>query len=483
MTNYNINLAYDKRTIDDNGFMHIPNCVFTEEGIEEYLGSEIPECEAFGLKPDMVYRVYRPLSVLEEAVSTFNNLPVLDKHVPVFANLPNKESWYGTTGEQSEIRKDPGKPAQLIGNMVIYLQEAIDGINENRLKSLSAGYHRKHRNESGVWEGKPYDLVLEEIKGNHIAFVSMPRIANAMIGDSKLKREVAKMAHNLKSQIAKVLGFDSTAKDNASVQKDHDINVLRMRQLELLDNIDALDESGRAELKEISAMLNALLGEISGDAESPETRKEHERAGLLEYWNKKGKNEKESKSQADYDRGTGLREYYGKDESAEERKMHEGAGLREYWHKEGKGKPDTPAESKFDRGTGFREYFGEDSFEEFTKELIAHMLPILKEQLTIETDEKAEAVKDAEAIMGNNIDKKELGKDSDAVYATILKSIGMDSAAYKTAGEKKAAVKMYLQTRGTYRVNRTPNTMIGMDGTANLQNDHTFAALSKIKGV
>lgn len=482
MKSYHINLAYDKRTVDDNGFMHIPNCVFTEEGIEEYLGSEIPECEAFGLKPDQVYRVYRPLAVLEEAVSTFNNLPVLDKHVPVFSNLPNKDSWYGATGEQSEIRKEKGKPAQLVGNMVIYLQEAIDAINENRLKSLSAGYHRKHSNESGVWEGKPYDLVLTEIKGNHIAFVSMPRIANAMIGDSKLKREVAKMAHNLKSQIAKILGFDSTAKDNDSVQKDNDINVLRARQLELLEK-DALEASEWAELKEISAMLNALLGEIAGDDEGPEIRKEHERAGLLEYWNKKGKNEKESKSQADYDKGTGLRQYYGKDESAEKRKMHEGAGLREYWHKEGKGKPDTPAEAKFDRGTGFREYFGEDGFEEFTKELISHMLPMLKEELRMETDEKEEAVRDAEAVMGDNIDKKELGKDSDAVYATILKSIGMDSAAYKTAGEKKAAVKMYLQTRGTARVNRTPKPMIGMDGAVNLQNDHTFAALSKIKGV
>lgn len=483
MMNYNINLAYDKRTIDDNGFMHIPNCIFTEEGVEEYLGSEIPEWEVFGLKPDQIYRVYRPLSVLEASVNTFNNLPVLDKHVPVFSNLPNKDSWYGTTGEQSEIRKEPGKPAQLVGNMVIYLQEAIDAINENRLKSLSAGYHRKHRNESGVWEGKPYDLVLEEIKGNHIAFVSMPRIANAMIGDSKLKREVTKMAYNLKSQIAKVLGFDSMAKDDKTVQKDNDINVLRTRQLELLDNIDALDETGRAELKEISAILNALLGEISGDDESPETRKEHERAGLLEYWNKKGKNEKESNSQADYDRGTGLREYYGKDESAEERKMHEGAGLREYWHKKGKGKPDTAAEAKFDRGTGFREYFGEDSFEEFTKELIAHMLPILKEQLMLETDEKDEAVKDAEAVMGNNIDKKELGKDSNKIYETILKAIGMDSAAYRTAGEKKAAVKMYLQTRGTSRMAKPSIPVIGMDSAGNLQNDALFSAISKIKGV
>lgn len=438
-----IALGQDARTIDSNGFLHIPNCVFTEEGVEEYLGSEIPECEEFGLDPNKAYKVYRPLSVLEACVNTFNNKPVLNEHIPVLSELPNKESWYGVTGEQSYIRKVDGKPAQLCGNMVIYLKEAVDKINGGELKSISCGYFRKHRKESGTWNGKPYDLVIESMEGNHVAFVSLPRIANAMIGDSKLKKELRSM----KNKIARMLGLDNKP-ETKELGKDHDLDILQKRHLELLENVENLDEAGLKELKETGAMIAAILSAVEGDTDSV----------------------KDDKNLISKD-----------DESPEIRKMHEGAGFREYNRKHGENKPETDDQRSFDRGTGFREFYGSDDFKEFTEKLIEALLPKLQEQLIKKSDESKEALEDAAMIMGD-VDKACMGKDADSVYTNILKAVGMDSKTFTTTAEKRAAVKTMIQTKQQKQMSQR-RPVIAMDSSSPLINDDTFKMMANIKGV
>lgn len=418
-----IKLGLDARTTDSSGFLHIPNCVFTEEGVEEYLGSEIPECGEFGLDPARAYRVYRPLSVLEACVDTFNNKPVLKAHIPVLSELPNKDSWYGVTGEQSYIRKTEGRPAQLCGNMVIYLQEAIDKINTGELKSISCGYFRKHRKESGVWNGKPYELVIESMEGNHVAFVSLPRIANAMIGDSKFNKELQSM----KNTIRRILGFDNKPETKEPAQ-DHDLEVLQKRHLELLENVENLDEAGLKELKETGAMIAALLVSLKGD-EEPEAV----------------------------------------------RKMHEGAGLSEYDRKNGGNVQETNA------GNVQETNAGSDDFEKLAEQLIAAILPKLEEKLIKKADEAEEALEDASLIMGD-VDKTQMGKDSDSIYTNILKAVGMDSKTFKTTAEKRAAVKTMIQTKQQKHMSKT-SPVLAADSKSPLMNDDTFKIMANIKGV
>lgn len=443
-----IKLGLDARTTDSSGFLHIPNCVFTEEGVEEYLGSEIPECGEFGLDPARAYRVYRPLSVLEACVDTFNNKPVLKAHIPVLSELPNKDSWYGVTGEQSYIRKTEGRPAQLCGNMVIYLQEAIDKINTGELKSISCGYFRKHRKESGVWNGKPYELVIESMEGNHVAFVPLPRIANAMIGDSKFNKELQSM----KNTIRRILGFDNKPETKEPAQ-DHDLEVLQKRHLELLENVENLDEAGLKELKETGAVIAALLVSLKGDEEPEAVRKMHEGAGLREYDRKNGGNVQETKAEARYDQGTGFRTYFGKDDEAKE------------------------ADETKERNTRA----GSDDFEKLAEQLIAAILPKLEEKLIRKADEAEEALEDASLIMGD-VDKTQMGKDSDSIYTNILKAVGMDSKTFKTTAEKRAAVKTMIQTKQQKHMSKT-SPVLAADSKSPLMNDDTFKIMANIKGV
>ena len=43
------------RSIDDNGFLHVAISNITKEQVAPYLGSEIPDFERLGLKPDSIY--------------------------------------------------------------------------------------------------------------------------------------------------------------------------------------------------------------------------------------------------------------------------------------------------------------------------------------------------------------------------------------------------------------------------------------------
>ena len=123
------------RSIDDNGFLHVAISNITKEQVAPYLGSEIPDYERLGLKPDTIYKVYRPAEELKKAVTSSNGIPIQLDHHADFADAPAKETRVGSTGTDG-IFNAP----YLQNSLHIQDADAIKRINDGSMRELSLGY-------------------------------------------------------------------------------------------------------------------------------------------------------------------------------------------------------------------------------------------------------------------------------------------------------------------------------------------------------
>lgn len=169
------------RRRDENGYLHVAFSNLTKEQVVPYQGREIPGWEALGLDPERVYAVYRPGAELEKAVPTFNGLPVLNRHTKDSAFDPQKALRVGATGTSAAF------DGTNLGNALVFHDaEAIARIESGEQKELSAGYRYDPVVRSGVFLGQPYDLVMTNIRGNHIALVREGRAGpDVVVADKK----------------------------------------------------------------------------------------------------------------------------------------------------------------------------------------------------------------------------------------------------------------------------------------------------------
>lgn len=176
-------LAFDRATmrlIDVNGRLHVKVSHISKAAVNPYYGREIPNCEGLGLEPDRIYQLLRDPGELAKAASTFNNIPLLNKHIPVSADDPQKDSVVGSTGTDAEF-VDP----YLNNSLVIWESAAIAGIRTNEQRELSSAYRYVADMTPGVYEGVPYDGRMTEIVGNHVALVPVGRAgADVLVSDS-----------------------------------------------------------------------------------------------------------------------------------------------------------------------------------------------------------------------------------------------------------------------------------------------------------
>lgn len=176
------------RRLDENGFMHVKLTPISKACVNPYLGSEIPEWEEHGLKPDEVYYALRDPKELEKAAETFNGLPVLLDHHEESAEAPAKEYRIGSTGTDAVF-----EAPYLKNSLSIMDADAIELIESGEMKELSCCYMFDPEFTSGTFEGVPYDLVMRNIRGNHVALVHEGRaghdVAVADSANTKVKEE------------------------------------------------------------------------------------------------------------------------------------------------------------------------------------------------------------------------------------------------------------------------------------------------------
>ena len=252
------------RSIDDNGFLHVAISNITKEQVAPYLGSEIPNFERLGLKPDEIYKVYRPAEELKKAVISSNGIPIQLDHHADFADAPAKETRVGSTGTDG-IFNAP----YLQNSLHIQDADAIKRIEDGSMRELSLGYRYTPEKKSGVFNGEPYDLIMRDISCNHLALVEEGRAGHdVLVKDSKSTlNEVQKMSDKVeKMEIALADQMISTAnmlkdlhKTDAmgnvvDITKDEEISTMEEKLNEFLAKLEeaGIDkDEARAKIEEI----------------------------------------------------------------------------------------------------------------------------------------------------------------------------------------------------------------------------------------
>ena len=134
---------------------------------------------------------------------------MLIRHIPVDASQPHKDSTIGSIGSDMTMDND----GRVWSSLRVFDQEAIDYIESRELGELSAGYSYTPDMTAGTWNGKPYDGIMRNIHGNHVAIVNRGRIgSDAIIADSLEGQLMAKKIVLKNGSLAKLqqqLGMDS----------------------------------------------------------------------------------------------------------------------------------------------------------------------------------------------------------------------------------------------------------------------------------
>lgn len=175
-------IAFDEsaRSIDESGHLRVSRTVLSMADVNPYFGREIPGFEALGLDPDRIYNMLRDPVELEKSADTAKGKQILLKHTYVDSKTVEKDLTVGAIG--SDIVYEDGK---LYGDLTWWDEEAIDLIDSGKMEQLSYSYYFDPDMTPGVFEGKPYDGVMRNIHGNHIAMVERGRIGrDAVISDS-----------------------------------------------------------------------------------------------------------------------------------------------------------------------------------------------------------------------------------------------------------------------------------------------------------
>lgn len=168
------NLAFDRsasaRRMDENGYMHVASSHITKATVNPYYGAEIPGWEAAGLDPQKVYYGLRDPQELQKSLPTWAGLPLHIEHHVDSADDPQKLTRVGSVG--TDVRWEaPYVDAPL----TVWDRQAITAIEDGSFRELSCAYRYTPDFTPGVYEGAPYDFVMRDIRGNHVALVEEGR--------------------------------------------------------------------------------------------------------------------------------------------------------------------------------------------------------------------------------------------------------------------------------------------------------------------
>ena len=243
-----------QRHYDNNGHLIVDRTVITKASVNPYKGKEIPNSKELGLEPERIYNLLRCPIELKNALSTFGGLQLLLQHTPVDASKPEKEITVGSIGTEFEFDEETGN---VYGSLRIYDQEGIDYIESGKMEQLSAGYAYTPDMTSGVHNGVPYDGIMRNIHGNHVAIVERGRIGNDAIVADEMPNDIedylmSKKIALKKGAIAKLqaeLGMDSAEAVKKHILAVHSALALDEddKEEKAEDEIDIIEKEDTAE--------------------------------------------------------------------------------------------------------------------------------------------------------------------------------------------------------------------------------------------
>lgn len=173
------NIAFDAaasmRSYDSNGYLHVAMTAISKANICPYLGREITGWQDLGLEPDHIYYGLRDPDELAKAAPTFNGLPLLLNHHMITSEEIPKDAIIGSTGTDATF-----EAPYLKNSLTVYDAAAQKLIESGAMQELSCGYlytadFTPGEYDAGNGQKIPYDFVMRDIRGNHLALVERGR--------------------------------------------------------------------------------------------------------------------------------------------------------------------------------------------------------------------------------------------------------------------------------------------------------------------
>lgn len=188
-------VAMDRDTVrrfDADGHMKVELTPISKANVCPYYGREIPDYQILRLEPDKVYRLYRDAMELAKAAPTFAGKQLLMEHIPVNAEDPHREVTVGSIGD-GVVFNAP----YLMAPLSIFDGEAIELIESEKQKELSSAYRYRADMTPGTSpQGEPYDGVMRDISGNHVALVAKGRAGSDVLVHDELPSGLDPEARN-----------------------------------------------------------------------------------------------------------------------------------------------------------------------------------------------------------------------------------------------------------------------------------------------
>ena len=208
-----------QRHLDENGYLHVASSHISKAAVNPYYGREIPGWESLGLDPDHIYQVFRPGEELAKGAASFNGLPLHLEHHVDSADNPQKEHRVGSLGTDAAFNAP-----YLDNSLTITDRAAIVGIDPDlygeteeekkspKIKELSAAYMYDPVAKAGTFEGQPYDIIMTNIRGNHVALVREGRAGpDVVVADQQIDAKDANKKGFIMSILEKIKQLISQA--------------------------------------------------------------------------------------------------------------------------------------------------------------------------------------------------------------------------------------------------------------------------------
>ena len=274
------NYAQDKKEIDHNDYWFIKDNPLSKVGVFPYLGCQIGE----DLEPDKIYYVLRPKEELskKETLESFRLQPFINDHAMLGTKpgmvKPEDKGIDGVIGEDIYF-----KDGVIYGDLKLYTESVKEDIELGK-KELSLGYFCDYEEQSGEYEGQPYQFIQRNIKVNHIALVDEGRMgADVRVMDKRITcdtiKEIKEMLKTQKKSLSKsALDEDieemTKPQEDACEGKDEDVD-----KRKLIDEIggilkDKVDDEIIKTIIEKCELLSYDDSESGANDEEPEKKEE-----------------------------------------------------------------------------------------------------------------------------------------------------------------------------------------------------------------
>lgn len=271
------------RTKDSNGYMHVAVSNLTKEQVVPYMGNSIPGYKELGLEPDKVYQIYRPADEIEKAVDTFNGLPLMLDHWDMDAENIPKDKVVGSLGTDAKWEKP-----YLTNSLIVTDANAIKAIEDGSYSELSASYACDIDMTGGIFEGKSYDGVMRNIKGNHVALVHEGRAGHDVkVADSAMEggEKVMGWQEKLKELLFDIITNKEAMKDIMNENEKMEQQEVAPAQATDIEPVDEVADEVREAMKaagldpeDKNAQKAFLAGMAAAKVDDEEPAKDEEQA-------------------------------------------------------------------------------------------------------------------------------------------------------------------------------------------------------------